>query len=71
MRRKATGEPEGHHVHLSADIETARKVGARHGKPIVFTVDAAAMHQAGYTFYCSDNGVWLVDCVPPQYLSQI
>ena len=57
-----------HHVHLSQDIETARKVGARHGRPVVFTVDAAAMHKAGYTFYCSDNGVWLVDHVPPEFL---
>lgn len=60
-----------HHVHLSADIATAKTVGARHGKPVVFAVDVAAMHQAGYEFYCSDNGVWLVDIVPPEYLQQI
>ncbi|OWY63576.1 RNA 2'-phosphotransferase [cyanobacterium TDX16] len=60
-----------HHVHLSKDIETARKVGMRHGGPAIFTVDAAAMHQAGFSFYCSDNGVWLVDRVPPQYLTAI
>ena len=60
-----------HHVHLSKDIETARKVGMRHGGPAIFGVDAAAMHQAGFTFYCSDNGVWLVDRVPPQYLTII
>lgn len=60
-----------HHVHLSNEIAVARTVGARHGRPVVFIVDAAAMHEAGYTFYCSDNGVWLVDCVPPEYLQQI
>ncbi|MGL4619275.1 RNA 2'-phosphotransferase [Chroococcidiopsis sp.] len=60
-----------HHVHLSQEIETARKVGMRHGRPAIFTVDAAAMHQAGFSFYCSDNGVWLVDRVPPQYLTAI
>jgi putative RNA 2'-phosphotransferase len=59
-----------HHVHLSSDLTTARKVGARHGRPVVFTVDATAMHEAGYTFYCSENGVWLVDHVPPEYLQQ-
>jgi putative RNA 2'-phosphotransferase len=59
-----------HHVHLSSDIPTAQKVGARHGRPIVFAVDAAAMHKAGYTFYCSENGVWLVDHVPHEYLQQ-
>jgi putative RNA 2'-phosphotransferase len=57
-----------HHVHLSQNIETATNVGARHGKPVVLIVDAAKMHEDGYVFYCSDNGVWLVDNVPPQYL---
>lgn len=59
-----------HHVHLSKDMATARTVGARHGRPVVFAVDAAAMHVADYTFYCSENGVWLVDNVPPEYLRQ-
>jgi len=60
-----------HHVHLSADIVTAINVGARHGKPIVFAVSSRAMYQAGYEFYCSDNNVWLVDNVPPEYLQNI
>ncbi|WP_199331196.1 MULTISPECIES: RNA 2'-phosphotransferase [unclassified Calothrix] len=60
-----------HHVHLSADIATAKTVGARHGRPVVFAIDAASMYQAGYQFYCSDNGVWLVDNVPPEYLQII
>lgn len=57
-----------HHVHLSADIETAVKVGKRHGRPLVFTVAAGTMHTDGYAFFVSANGVWLVDAVPPQYL---
>jgi putative RNA 2'-phosphotransferase len=57
-----------HHVHLSIDVPTAKKVGARRGKPVVLVVDAAAMHRDGHTFYCSDNGVWLVDEVPRKYL---
>jgi putative RNA 2'-phosphotransferase len=57
-----------HHVHLSTSTPTATKVGARHGKPVVLLVDAAAMHRDGMTFYCSANGVWLVEEVPPQYL---
>ncbi len=60
-----------HHVHLSKDVATAKSVGARHGKPVVFIVDAAAMYKAGYEFYCSDNGVWLVDDVPPEYLRKM
>lgn len=57
-----------HHVHLSSDIEIAQKVGMRHGRPIIFAVDAAVMYQAGFVFYCSENGVWLVDAVPTTYL---
>jgi putative RNA 2'-phosphotransferase len=57
-----------HHVHLSADPATARRVGARRGAPIVLTVDAAAMTSAGHVFRISGNGVWLVDTVPPEYL---
>jgi putative RNA 2'-phosphotransferase len=60
-----------HHVHLSSEIETATKVGRRHGKPVVFAVSALTMHEAGFTFYCSDNGVWLVDFVPSTYLQQL
>lgn len=52
------------HVHLSVNRETAVAVGARHGKPVVLTVDAAAMQAQGHVFYVSDNGVWLVDAVP-------
>ncbi|MGE3809608.1 MAG: RNA 2'-phosphotransferase [Gemmataceae bacterium] len=60
-----------HHVHLSADRETALKVGRRHGKPALFTIDCPAMVRAGFLFYCSQNGVWLVDAVPPEFLAQI
>jgi putative RNA 2'-phosphotransferase len=56
------------HVHLSPDPETAMKVGARHGKAIVLRVRALDMHRAGYVFFCSDNGVWLTEHVPPEFL---
>lgn len=60
-----------HHVHLSRDRETAVMVGKRHGKPVVFAVDTQAMARDGFLFYVSDNGVWLVDSVPPGYLKLI
>lgn len=59
------------HVHLSREMETARKVGMRHGRPVILAIDAVAMQQAGFTFYCSDNGVWLIDEVPSRYLKII
>ena len=57
------------YVHLSADLATAQIVGARHGKPVVFTVDTARMLADGHRFYLSVNGVWLTRAVPPQYLT--
>ncbi len=57
-----------HHVHLSSDAETARKVGARHGKPAILQIDAARMTARGCRFYISANGVWLVDEVSPEFL---
>jgi putative RNA 2'-phosphotransferase len=58
-----------HHVHLSSDLETATKVGARHGKPAVLVVAAARMHGDGREFFRSTNGVWLTEYVAPAYLS--
>jgi putative RNA 2'-phosphotransferase len=60
-----------HHVHLTSDIKRAKQVGMRHGRPIVFAVNAKAMYEDGYTFYCSENGVWLVNYIPPKYLQQL
>ncbi|WP_406270512.1 RNA 2'-phosphotransferase [Streptomyces sp. NBC_00191] len=57
-----------HHVHLSRDRETATRVGARRGRPVVLSVDAGAMHRAGHLFRVSANGVWLADAVPPEFL---
>jgi len=58
-----------HHVHLSPDEASATGVGARCGHPVVLAVDAATMQGDGWTFYRSGNGVWLVERVPPRYLS--
>ncbi|GAA2315281.1 RNA 2'-phosphotransferase [Streptomyces kunmingensis] len=57
-----------HDVHLSADRETATRVGARRSRALVLSVDAGAMHRDGHTFYVSANGVWLTATVPPRYL---
>ena len=59
------------YVHLSLDEETAVRVGRRHGEPAVYQVLAGAMHEAGYTFYRSVNGIWLVQAVPPEYLRRL
>lgn len=55
-------------VHLSADRETAVRVGSRHGRPLVLAVDAAGLAAAGQVFRVSANGVWLTGPVPPEWL---
>lgn len=57
-----------HHVHLSADRETAENVGQRRGKPVVLLVKAGEMHRDGFSFFLSKNGVWLTEHVPALFL---
>lgn len=57
-----------HHVHLSANIEVAEKVGSRHGTPVVLLVRAKVMYDNKHRFYQSDNGVWLVEYVPVHFI---
>ncbi|HEX8230125.1 MAG TPA: RNA 2'-phosphotransferase [Chloroflexia bacterium] len=71
IQREGLRRMSRHHVHLSGDMSTALNVGARHGRPVVFEVDAAGMHQAGYEFYRSANGVWLVKHVPAEWLALV
>ena len=59
------------YVHLSADYDTAIKVGSRHGQPVVYEVNAGAMAADGYDFYLSANGVWLTKRVPIEYLKKL
>lgn len=56
------------YVHLSADQNTAVKVGQRHGAPVVLSIQASAMYNAGLAVYQADNGVWLADSVPAHYI---
>lgn len=59
------------HVHLSKDLETATKVGSRRGKPVILTVRSGEMAAAGHAFYLSENGVWLCDAVPVQFIERL
>ena len=55
------------HVHLSSTEEQARKVGMRHGKPVVLLIESLKMHTC-LKFFLSQNNVWLTDHVPIQYI---
>ena len=70
IRKQGLLKMQRQYVHLSATRETAISVGSRRGKPVVLAIDTIAMSQNGHQFYLSDNSVWLVDSVPPQYLRE-
>lgn len=64
---------ERHHVHLSADIETAQRVASRRKgqTTVLLAVDCKAMLAQGCVFHLSGNGVWLTDSVDPKFLSVV
>jgi putative RNA 2'-phosphotransferase len=70
IRRDGLQKGERRHVHLSATPETAVAVGRRRGHPIVLEVAATEMVSRGFVFYRSENGVWLTDHVPPEFLRE-
>ena len=59
------------YVHLSKDEDTAKKVGSRHGKPVIYIVKSGQMSRDGIPFFLSANGIWLVKEVPVKYLESI
>ena len=58
------------YVHLSSDKETAKKVGSRHGRPVIYEIDCRQMVADGYRFFESANHVWLIKEVPVKYMKQ-
>lgn len=59
------------YVHLSSDTETAKKVGSRHGKPVIYQIDCSQMVKDGFTFFLSANKIWLTKEVPARYLKKL
>ncbi len=59
-----------HHVHLSANRETATQVGSRRGHPVILRIAAGRMARDGMAFRLSSNGVWLTDAVPPDFIER-
>ena len=70
IMKEGLSKQKRQHVHLSKDIETATKVGMRHGKVVILEIDSKKMFEDGYEFYLSLNGVWLTDVVPVEFLKE-
>src|SRR4030042_5391473 len=57
------------HVQLSDSIVDAGIVGRRHGRDVVILqVNSGMMYRDGFKFYLSDNNIWLIEHIPPEFL---
>jgi putative RNA 2'-phosphotransferase len=67
---QATGlkKQQRHHVHLHENKTTAIQAGGRRGKPVLLNILASKMHAAGHEFFVTENGVWLTDHVPVEFI---
>jgi putative RNA 2'-phosphotransferase len=68
IRRSGLVPGARQHVHLSTDRDTATRVGARYGVPVILAIRAGELHALGHVFQRADNGVWLTDAVPVRYI---
>ena len=68
IRQEGITQRNRNYAHLSADMDTALKVGVRHGNPLILMVQAGKMFSNGIRFFRSENGVWLTEHVPPEYI---
>lgn len=68
IRKEGLRPMRRQHVHLSKDRQTAENVGGRHGKAVVLTVRSGDMSRQKHKFFLSENGVWLTEEVPVEFL---
>ena len=68
IRQQGLTKQKRHDVHLHQNEELAASVGQRRGKPVVLVVEAKRMHDAGHKFFLTENGVWLTDHVPAEFI---
>lgn len=60
------------YVHLSADIDTAKKVGLRRDKsPCILEIDSKRAYEDGVVFYHGNEKVWLADIIPACYIKEL
>lgn len=70
IRKEGLLPMERQYVHMSVDIETARRVGKRHDEhPVILRIDTKAASEDGILFYDGNDKTWLCRTLPAKYLS--
>ena len=55
---------------MTESISVAKSVGRRYGQFVLLKVDAKKMHDEGFSFFKTENNVWLVEEVPSEYIKK-
>ncbi|MBV4369021.1 RNA 2'-phosphotransferase [Erwinia phyllosphaerae] len=70
IRKKGLLPMSRQYVHLSTNEVTAIQVGQRHGKPMILIIKALNMYEQGFKFFQAENGVWLTEAIPYQFIQE-
>ncbi|PSV00725.1 RNA 2'-phosphotransferase [Photobacterium kishitanii] len=71
MNDKSIKRMSRNFVQLTDDIRKAKKIGARHGSPVIIKIDTRSMNRDNIAIFKSENGVFLTNNVPAMYFSEI
>ena len=69
IMKNGLSKQKRNYLHLSGDITTATTVGSRRGNAVILKIAALEMHNDGYKFFISKNGVYLIDLIPSKYIT--
>ncbi len=69
IESKGLSKMSRQHVQLCGDIRSAHEIGRKHRKPIILEVAARLMESHSFQFFKSEDGIWLTEAVPPDYLN--
>lgn len=69
IEREGLSKMSRPHVQLHAEPRAAHETGKKHRKPVIIEVAAGLMESHRFQFFQSDDGVWLTEAVPPDYLN--
>lgn len=58
-------------VHLSENLKDAKRIGKRHGEPVVLFIDTKKMYEDGIKFYKTRDGVYLTDDISIKYIKGV